>query len=64
MTESFNPDESPRPPTFVQIRAPAGPGIARRMLFIVGIGIALAAALGCITYRPRSTAPAGSGGFA
>jgi hypothetical protein len=51
MTESFNPDESPRPPTFVQIRAPAGPGIARRMLFIVGIGIALAAALGCIAYR-------------
>ncbi|MPZ34641.1 MAG: hypothetical protein GEV13_27255 [Rhodospirillales bacterium] len=51
MAESFNLDESPRPPTFVQIRAPAGPGIARRMLFIVGVGIALAAVLGWAAYR-------------
>jgi hypothetical protein len=51
MAESFNLDESPRPPTFVQIRAPAGPGIARRMLFIVGVGIALLAALGWAAYR-------------
>jgi hypothetical protein len=40
MAESFNLDESPRPPTFVQIRPPAGPGIARRMLFIGGVAIA------------------------
>jgi hypothetical protein len=52
MAESFNLDESPRPPTFVQIRAPAGPGIARRMLFIGGVGIALVAVLGWATYRP------------
>jgi hypothetical protein len=51
MAGSFNLDESPRPPTFVQIRAPAGPGIARRMLFIVGIGIALVAVLGWAAYR-------------
>ena len=51
MAESFNLDESPRSPTFVQIRAPAGPGIARRMLFIVGVGIALVAALGWAAYR-------------
>ena len=46
MAESFNHDESTRPPTFVQIRPPAGPGIARRMLFIGGVAIALAAASG------------------
>jgi hypothetical protein len=51
MAETFNLDESPRPPTFVQIRAPAGPGIARRMLFIVGGGIALMAVLGWAAYR-------------
>ena len=51
MAESFNLDESPRPPTFVQIRAPARPGIARRMLFIAGVGIALVAALGWAAYR-------------
>ena len=51
MAESFNLDESPRPPTFVQIRAPARPGIERRMLFIVGVGIALMAALGWAAYR-------------
>jgi hypothetical protein len=51
MAESFNLDESPRPPTFVQLHAPAGPGIARRMLFIVGVGIALMAVLGWATYR-------------
>lgn len=51
MAESFNLDESPRPPTFVQIRAPAGPGIARRMPFIVGVGIALVAVLGWAAYR-------------
>jgi hypothetical protein len=49
--ESFNLDESPRPPTLVQIRAPAGPGIALRMLSIVGVGIALVAALGWAAYR-------------
>ncbi len=46
MAESFNHDESTRPPTFVQIRPPAGPGIARRMFFIGGVAIALAAASG------------------
>jgi hypothetical protein len=46
MAESFNLDESTRPPTFVQIREPAGPGIARRMLFIGGVAMALAAAVG------------------
>ena len=51
MAESFNLDKSPRPPTFVQIRAPARPGIARRMLFIAGVGIALVAALGWAAYR-------------
>lgn len=51
MAESFNPDESPQPPTFVQIRAPAGPGITRRMLFIVGVGITLVATLGWAAYR-------------
>jgi hypothetical protein len=45
MAESFNPDESTRPPTFVQIRAPAGPGMARRMLFIGGVAMALAMAV-------------------
>jgi hypothetical protein len=51
MAESFNLDESPRAPTFVQIRAPAAPGIARRMFFIVGVGTALLAALGWAAYR-------------
>ena len=51
MAQSFNLDESPRPPTFVQIRAPARPGIARRMLFIVGVGVALTAALGWAAWR-------------
>jgi hypothetical protein len=46
MAESFNLDESTRPPTFVQIREPAGPGIARRMLFIGSMALALAAAFG------------------
>ncbi len=46
MAESFNLDESTRPPTFVQIREPAGPAIARRMLFVGGVAIALAAAFG------------------
>ena len=49
--ETFNIDKSSRAPTFVQIRAPAGPGIARRMLFIVGVGTALVAALGWAAYR-------------
>ena len=51
MAESFNPDESPRPPTFVQIREPAGPGIAGRMLFIGGVALALAAAVGWASWR-------------
>ena len=46
MAGSFNPDESTRPPTFVQIREPVGPGIARRMLVIGGVALALAAAFG------------------
>ncbi|HZB55553.1 MAG TPA: hypothetical protein VE527_18090 [Reyranella sp.] len=46
MAESFNLDESTRPPTFVQIREPAGPAIGRRMLFVGGVAIALAAAFG------------------
>lgn len=49
--ESVDPDESPRPPTFVQIRTPARRGAARSMLVIVGIGIALAGALGWAAYR-------------
>jgi hypothetical protein len=51
MAEAFNPVESLRAPTFVQIRAPAGPGIARRMPFIVGVGTALLAAFGWAAYR-------------
>jgi hypothetical protein len=51
MAESVNLDEQPRPPTFVQIRTPAGPGIVRRMLFIVGAGIALVAACGWAIHR-------------
>jgi hypothetical protein len=51
MAESVNLDESPRPPTFVQIRAPAGSGIARRMLFIGAVGVALVAVLGWATWR-------------
>src|SRR5215207_10128029 len=51
MAESFNLDESPRPPTFVQIREPAGPGIARRMLFIGGVAMALVAAVGWAAWR-------------
>lgn len=51
MAESLNLDEAPRPPTFVQFRAPAWPGMARRMLFIGGVGIALVAAFGWAAYR-------------
>lgn len=50
MAESFNLDESPRPPTFVRIDAPA-PSTMRKMLVIVGVGIALASALGWAIYR-------------
>jgi hypothetical protein len=46
-----NPDESTRPPTFVQIRPPARPGAAYRVLGIVGVGLALVAALGWGAYR-------------
>jgi hypothetical protein len=52
MAESFNLDESTRPPTFVQIREPAGPAIGRRMLFIGGVAIALAAAFGWAAWHP------------
>ena len=50
-SESFNFDEPPRTPTFVQIRAPAAAGSARRMLGVVGVGIALVTALGWAAYR-------------
>jgi hypothetical protein len=50
MAESFNLDESPRPPTFVQIRAPA-PSTARKMLVSVGVGIALVTGLAWAAYR-------------
>jgi hypothetical protein len=48
--DSLNVDESPRPPTFVRIDAPA-PSTLRKMLVIVGVGIALAIALGWAAYR-------------
>jgi hypothetical protein len=52
MAESFSLDKPPRPPTFVQIRAPAGShGIARKKLLSVGVGIALLAALSWAAYR-------------
>ena len=54
MAESFNLDESTRPPTFVQIREPAGPAIGRRMLFIGGVAIALAAAFGWAAWHPTA----------
>jgi hypothetical protein len=50
MAESFNLDESPRPPTFVRIDAPA-PSTMRKMLVIMGVGITLASALGWAAYR-------------
>jgi hypothetical protein len=49
--ESANLDGPPRPPTFVQIRAPAAAGTARRKLGVVGVGLALATALGWAAYR-------------
>jgi hypothetical protein len=50
MAESFNLDESPRPPTFVRIDAPV-PSTMRKMLVIMGVGITLASALGWAAYR-------------
>jgi hypothetical protein len=54
MAESFNLDESTRPPTFVQIREPARPAIGRRMLFVGGVAIALAAAFGWAAWHPTA----------
>jgi len=51
LPETFNIDESPRAPTFVQIHAPATAGIALRLLSIVGVGIVVVAALGWAAYR-------------
>ena len=42
--------KSPRPPTFVRIDAPV-PGIRRKMLVVLGVGVALTTALGWTTYR-------------
>jgi hypothetical protein len=49
--ESFNLDESARPPTFVQIRAPTAAGTTPRMIGVVDVGIALVTALGWAAYR-------------
>lgn len=54
MAESFHHDESTRPPTFVQIREPAGPGIARRVVFIGGVALALAAVFGWAAWHPTA----------
>lgn len=54
MTEPVNLDEPTRPPTFVQIRAPARSGIARGMLIIGGVGIVLVAVLGWAAWRPTA----------
>jgi hypothetical protein len=59
--ESFPVDEPKRAPTFVQIRPPARPGTAYRTAGIVGVGIAVATALGWAAYRPAvhpASAPA------
>jgi hypothetical protein len=49
--DSWDPDETRRPPTFVQIRPPAAPGGARRKAGIVVAGLALAVALGWAVHR-------------
>jgi hypothetical protein len=51
VNSTSNPDESPRPPTFVQIHPPARPGMAYRMLGAVGAGIAVVAGMGWGAYR-------------
>jgi hypothetical protein len=48
--DASNVDESPRPPTFVQIHARPTTTI-RKMLVTVGVGIALVTALGWAAYR-------------
>ena len=47
-------DEAPRPPTFVRIDAPV-PSILRKMLVVLGVGVALTTALGWAAYRLRSS---------
>ena len=44
-------DQSPRPPTFVRIDAPVVPSILRKMLVVLGVGVALTTALGWAAYR-------------
>ncbi len=51
MDEPLDSDAAPRPPTFVQIRPPARPGLVRRALLLAGGGITLIAALGWIAHR-------------
>jgi hypothetical protein len=58
MADAFSPrpessglDGPPRPPTFVQIRAPAAPGSVSRKLGILGVGLALMMALGWAVHR-------------
>ena len=53
-----NVDKSPRPPTFVRIDAPL-PGSRRKVLVVVGVGIALTTALGWAAWRltPQPAAP-------
>jgi hypothetical protein len=51
LPESFDSDGAKRPPTFVQIRPPARPGVARRKLGIVAAAFVLAAILCWSTYR-------------
>lgn len=59
MADAYS-DGPPRPPTFVQIRPPAAPASARRKLGILGLGLALVAAVGWAAYRvadkPAATA--------
>ena len=44
--DSSDPDGTLRPPTFVQIRPPVAPGVARLRVGIICVGLSLAAALG------------------
>ena len=48
--DSLTVDELPRPPTFVRIDGPA-PSTLRKMLVIVGVGTALASAVGWAAWR-------------
>ncbi len=50
MAEPFI-DEAPRPPTFVQIRPPARPGMVRRNVLLAAGGIVLIATVGWIVHR-------------